>query len=108
MRKLYLIDKQHLQEVHEIFLLLSNSNRLQILNVLEQHAMNVGQLSRLLGIKQSSLSHQLAKLKKYQLVDVTQVKKSRYYRLDDPHIMDIVNEAISHSDHVLRGKPHGE
>lgn len=108
MKKPALIGKKHLEEAHKIFLLLSNPNRLQVLNVLEQRAMNVNQLSKLLGIEQSSLSHQLAKLKKYQLVDVFPVKKSRYYKLDDPHIMDIVSETIYHADHVMRGKPHGE
>lgn len=101
------ISTKKLAEVHELFKLLSNPTRIQMLVLLEDHPMNVGQISDELKIEQSAASHQLAMLKKHQLVSNVRDGKSIYYELDDPHIMDIVNEGLAHSDHVVRGVKHG-
>ncbi len=98
----------YLNEASQIFKILSNETRLKMLVNLENKSISVNDLSSLLNIEQSAVSHQLSILKKHQLVDTDRVGKSIYYRLDDPHILDIVNEAVQHSSHVIRVKKHGE
>lgn len=103
-----LIETQKLQEADRIFKLLSNPTRLQLLYVLEQEELNVGELGTLLQQEQSVISHQLALLRKHQLVSAHKVGKASVYRLDDPHILDVINEMLEHADHVVRGAKHGE
>ena len=102
------IESKKLAEANKIFNLLSNSNRLQILYLLEQGRLNVGQICQALDLEQSIVSHQLTILRQHQLVTSMREGKSIYYELDDPHILDIINETLAHADHVTRGKKHGE
>lgn len=107
-KNIKLIDQKMLLETQKILSLLKNPVRLQILHILSQKSLRVSDIVELLDLDQSLISHHLSELRKYQLVSTKRDGKSIYYELDDPHILDIVNETLEHANHVLRGKKHDE
>ncbi|KRK45887.1 MULTISPECIES: ArsR/SmtB family transcription factor [Dellaglioa] len=84
--------------------LLNNRIRLQLIYLLEQHEYNVTELSKILDIEQTNLSHQLSLLKTHQIISQRREGKLMYYRIDDPHIIETMTALLQHAKHVAHGK----
>lgn len=67
----------------ELLRQLANANRLLILCHIAQEERSVGQLEQDLGIKQPSLSQQLAELRQFGLVKTRRESRSIYYSIAD-------------------------
>ena len=89
-----------------MFKLLSNEKRIRILYLLENHTLNVSEISEQLGLPQPSVSHQLALLREYQLVQYHRDGKQIFYTLDDPHIIEVVNDMLAHVQNILKHRDH--
>ncbi len=70
---------------------LANENRLMILCSLAQGEMNVSDLEARLGIRQPTLSQQLARLRSEDLVDTRRDAKSIYYSLASDEAREIIS-----------------
>lgn len=101
-----IISDHELIETVAIYKILANPTRIRILYALERDEMDVSNLMILLATDQSTISHQLAILRKHQLVAATKVGKHVNYRLDDPHILKVIDATLAHVKHVIVGLPH--
>lgn len=90
------IPKEKLEKILTLFHLLRNENRFKILLLLMEKEMNVSELQEEIGGTQSAISHQLAELRKVNLVKDRQEKRMRYYSIYDEHVIEIIQSAISH------------
>ncbi len=79
-----------------IFTMFSDSTRLKIMNALFTSELCVNDLSALLEMSQSAISHQLASLKKTKLVRTKKIGKLVYYSMADDHIRKIYSMAYDH------------
>lgn len=69
---------------------MANDNRLVILCKLSEGEKNVGQLENLLGIRQPTLSQQLARLRADELVATRRDSKQVYYSLASEEVRQII------------------
>ena len=85
-----------LYDLAELFKVFGDSTRIKIICALFESEMCVCDLSALLGISQSAISHQLRTLKNARLVRYRRDGKVIYYSLDDDHIKHIFDEGYRH------------
>lgn len=88
--------EETLYDLAELFKVFGDSTRIKIICALFQSEMCVCDLSNLLNMSQSAISHQLRVLKAARLVKFRREGKVVYYALDDDHIKQIYDAGLSH------------
>jgi ArsR family transcriptional regulator, lead/cadmium/zinc/bismuth-responsive transcriptional repressor len=83
-------------ELSEFFKVFGDFSRLKILRALMLSEMCVCDLTVLLGMNQSAVSHQLKLLRQSKLVRFRRDGKVIYYSLDDGHIKGIFDLGLVH------------
>lgn len=80
----------------ELFSMFSDTTRIRILYALSACEMCVRDLSLLLNMTQSAVSHQLALLKRGRLVKARREGKVMFYSLADSHVRTILSQGMDH------------
>ena len=78
---------------------LATRSRVQLLGWLAAGPCTVSQLTGALGMTQSAVSHQLRMLRHLGLVVGERRGRHVVYALHDPHVADLLREAVSHTEH---------
>ncbi|MCR5743666.1 MAG: metalloregulator ArsR/SmtB family transcription factor [Lachnospiraceae bacterium] len=89
-------DDEILYDLAECFKVFGDSTRIKILYSLFEAELCVQEISELLNLSQSSVSHQLRILKDAKLVKFRRDGKSMYYSLDDDHVRSIISLGMEH------------
>ena len=85
-----------LYDLAELFKIFGDSTRIKILYVLFESEMCVCDIAKLLGMTQSSISHQLRALKQSKLVKYRREGKTVFYSLADGHVRTILGQGMEH------------
>lgn len=89
-------DDDVLLDLADTFKLFSDSTRLKILYALTEAEMCVCDISVLLGMSKSSVSHQLQVLKQSNLIKYRKAGRVVYYSLADDHVKTICRMGMEH------------
>ena len=89
-------DTEVLYAVSDFFKVMSDSTRMRIMAVLDSGELCVCDISELLGMTKSAVSHQLKVLKDAQLVKFRREGKNVFYALKDHHVKTILEMGIEH------------
>lgn len=88
-----------LEEITQIFKILSDPTRVRILYLLSQEECSVNHIAEVLGLSQSAVSHQLSHLRAHRLVKSRRDGKIIYYSCDDEHVISLLHQVIDHVQH---------
>jgi len=96
---------EHLVDLAETFKVLGDATRVRILHALSVEELCVCDITSLLGMTQSAVSHQLRLLRASKLVKHRKEGKMVYYSLDDNHVRSLLSEGL---DHLAHDRAHKE
>ncbi len=97
------IDAQTARVVAERMQVLSSPTRVQILGRLKDGPCAVGELADAIGMEASAVSHQLRQLRHLGLAVGERRGKHVIYRLHDPHVAELLDQAVFHVEHLRLG-----
>ena len=89
-----------LYDAAELFKVFGDSTRIRILYCLSGCEKSVTEISELLNMNQSAISHQLRILKNNKLVKNRRSGKTIFYSLDDDHVAEIFELTVEHIGHI--------
>lgn len=95
---------EEFDRIADFFKILGDPTRCRIIYALTKNELCVCDLSNILSMSKSSVSHQLAKMKEYGAVKARREGKEMFYSLDDGHVAEIFVTTQAHIDHKNKGE----
>lgn len=86
-------------ELADFYKVFGDFSRIRILFVLLDNELYVNEISDLLKMSQSAVSHQLRILRQNRLVKVRKDGKTSLYSLGDDHVYRILTQGLEHLSH---------
>ena len=94
------VSPESARRVADTFRLLGQETRVRIVDALQHGELCVCDLSVMLDMKISAVSHQLALLKQHNIVRGRRDGKMIYYSLDDEHVRELFGQCLEHHSHT--------
>ncbi len=86
-------------ELADFFKAFGDSTRIKIMCALLETELCVCDISSIINISQSAVSHQLRVLRQTRLVKYRKEGKTVYYSLDDHHVELLIKQGLEHISH---------
>jgi len=91
------------QQIAQTMQALATTSRVRILSCLHAGPASVGELAVAVEMETSAVSHQLRMLRHLGLVVGDRAGRQVIYALHDDHVASLLDEAISHTEHLRLG-----
>jgi ArsR family transcriptional regulator len=97
-----LMPSHAVEALAETFRVLGDPTRVRILDALSAGELCVCDIASLVGMSESAVSHQLRLLRGMRLVRPRRAGRLVYYAVDDQHILELLNQALTHVEEPRR------
>ncbi len=99
------LGEEQLALVVEVFRMLADHTRVRLLWALLEEERSVGELAAAVGKPAAGVSQHLAKLRMARLVRPRPQGTQVFYRIENSHVRQLVQDAVFHADHASAGIP---
>ena len=89
-------EQSHLDDAAQLFKVLGNASRLQLLLLLGEEERTVGALTDVTGMSQPLVSQHLRTLRQTGLATAVRQGKEVVYHITDAHVSHVINDALTH------------
>ena len=89
----------------EVFRMLSDATRVRLLWALLDRELSVNELAEMVGKPAAGVSQHLAKLRMARLVRTRRQANQVFYRIENSHVRQLVEDAIYYAEHTSGGFP---
>jgi len=91
-----LLDEGAAEELAATFAVLGDPTRVRLVDALAHGELCVSDLSAVVGLSESAVSHQLRLLRSLRIVRARRAGRQVYYQLDDAHIRTLLDQGRRH------------
>src|SRR5215217_9590823 len=99
------IDEDQAALIVEVFRMLADATRVQVLWALADRELSVNELAQHVGKPAPSVSQHLAKLRMARLVRTRRSGTTIFYSLENEHVRQLVIDAVFNAEHSGPGVP---
>lgn len=78
--------------ISEFFKILSDPNRLKLIEATKENALCVCDIGHLLGVTKSAISHQMKLLKSFNLIESKKEGKMVYYKFNNNFVINLIDK----------------
>jgi DNA-binding transcriptional ArsR family regulator len=96
---------EHVDLAVEVFRTLSDATRVQLLWALMDGEMAVNELAEAVGKPATGVSQHLARLRMARFVATRRQANQVFYRIENAHVRQLVEDAIFQAEHAAGGVP---
>lgn len=96
MAKKSMLNDDCLLVIADFYKALSDSTRIKIINLLEKNELCVCDISSILNMTKSAVSHQLKNLRELNLIKSRKIGKEVWYTLADDHVKQVFDISLEH------------
>jgi DNA-binding transcriptional ArsR family regulator len=89
----------------EVFRMLADGTRVELLWALLEQELPVNELAAIIGKPPAGVSQHLAKLRMARLVQTRRKGTQVFYRIENAHVRQLVQDALFHAEHAGHGVP---
>ncbi len=98
-----MLDEELLLFMADFYKAMSDSTRIKIINLLDESELCVCDISSILNMTKSAVSHQLQNLKEMKLIKSRKKGKEVWYSLADRHVKEVFEITKEHAMEELNG-----